>query len=108
MKNWTIEYLNEAVDDMELLKNSQHLHVLKAIEKVSINPLPKSSGGYGKPLGNKGNLKLSGYFKIKLKKLGLRVVYKIISTPNIMKIIVISARAEDEVYISAYKRIMKD
>lgn len=36
-----------------------------------------------------------------IKKLGLRVVYRLIIEDGVMKIIVISARAEDEVYITA-------
>jgi mRNA interferase RelE/StbE len=42
-----------------------------------------------------------------LKKLGLRIVYRLVMEDGVMKIIVISARAEDEVYITAQKRINK-
>jgi mRNA interferase RelE/StbE len=37
---WTIEYLKEAEKDLLGLDHSQRLQVLKAIEKVSENPLP--------------------------------------------------------------------
>jgi len=104
---WKVEYLREAVADLKRLDHSQILQVVKAIDKVSENPLPQMEGGYGKPLGNKGNSKLSGYMKIKIKKLGLRIVYKLIMEDGIMKVIVISARAEDEVYITAQNRIRK-
>ncbi|WP_242843551.1 AbrB/MazE/SpoVT family DNA-binding domain-containing protein [Thermincola ferriacetica] len=33
----------------ELFHHSQRLQVLKAIDKVSDNPLPQNEGGYGKP-----------------------------------------------------------
>lgn len=104
---WTIEYLKEAIDDLKKLDYSQRLQVVKAIGKVSVNPLPQSEGGLGKPLGNRNNSSLAGYLKIKLKKLGLRVVYRLVIDDETMKIIVISARAEDEVYTTAQKRIKK-
>ena len=80
--------------------------VLKAIIKVAQNPESNMKGGYGKPLGNKGGNNLSGLFKIKLKGLGLRIVYKLEqeTLDNIMKIIVISVREGNEVYEIAAKR----
>ncbi|WP_449241426.1 type II toxin-antitoxin system RelE family toxin [Desulfoscipio gibsoniae] len=74
---WQVEYIKEAVEDLKRLDYSQRLLVLKAIDKVSNNPLPQTEGGYGKPLGNRNNTRLAGYLKIKLKKPGLRVVYKL-------------------------------
>ena len=64
-------------------------------------------GGYGKPLGNKGGHDLTGLLKIKLKDAGLRVVYKLIRTETEMIIVVIGARADDEVYDIASKRNMR-
>lgn len=104
---WQVEYLKEAVEDVKRLDYSQRLQVLKAIDKVSGNPLPHTEGGYGKPLGNRNNTKLAGYLKIKLKKLGLRVVYKLVRENDVMKVIVISARSDDEVYLMAQKRTDK-
>jgi len=101
---WTIEYLREVIEDIKQLDQGQRIQVVKAINKVSINPLPQAEGGYGKPLGNKGGTDLAGYCKIKLLKLGLRVVYKIVKENNTMKIIVVAARSDDEVYILAHKR----
>jgi mRNA interferase RelE/StbE len=42
----------EAVEDLKKLDNSQRVQVIKAIEKVSKNPLPQSEGGFGKVLGD--------------------------------------------------------
>ena len=103
--SWEIKYLKEAKNDLLGLDNSQRLHVLKAIEKVSENPLPKQEGGYGKPLSNNAETKLSGYYKIKLLKLGIRVVYGLIRENEIMMIVVISVRQDDAVYKLADKRI---
>ncbi|NLI13305.1 type II toxin-antitoxin system RelE family toxin [Pelotomaculum propionicicum] len=104
---WQVEYLKEAVEDLKRLDHSQRLQVLKAIDKVSGNPLPRNEGGYGKPLGNRNSIRLAGYLKIKLKRLGLRVVYKLVREKDVMKIIVVSARADDEVYLLAQKRTDK-
>ncbi len=105
--SWTIEYLPEAVKDLSVLDGSVKAPVLKAIRKVSENPLPDSEGGYGKPLGNHSSSELAGFMKIKLKKAGLRIVYKLERTDTIMKIVIISARVDEQVYIDAEKRIRK-
>ena len=59
---------------------------------------------YGKPLRNNNNTKLAGYLKIKLLKLGIRVVYGLVKENETMKIIVISVRADDLVYRLARSR----
>ena len=61
-------------------------------------------GGYGKPLGNKIGINLTNLMKIKFRDLGIRVVYKIERIDGIMKIIVISARTDEQVYKEAAKR----
>lgn len=105
--NWKIEYLPEAVKDMKSLAGNQQLLVAKALKKVSQNPLPESEGGYGKPLGNHKDSMLAGLLKIKLKSAGLRIVYKLIRTETEMLIVVIGARADDEVYDTAQRRADK-
>ncbi|MDO5151309.1 MAG: type II toxin-antitoxin system RelE/ParE family toxin [Oscillospiraceae bacterium] len=101
--SWEVEYLPEAKQDLKEIAGSQRLLVLKAIKKVKQNPLPIYEGGYGKPLGNKNNTDLSGFFKIKLKNAGLRIVYKVVRNNDKMLIIVIGARADEEVYSIAKK-----
>lgn len=106
--NWNLEFLPEAVKDLKNLGGNQRVLVLKAIKKVQKNPLPDYEGGYGKPLGNKKGSNLTGFLKIKLRDAGIRVVYKLIRTETQMLIIVIGARADDEVYEIADKRIKKN
>lgn len=105
--NWTLKFLPEAKKDLEGLAGSQRILVAKAIEKVRQNPVSMFEGGYGKPLGNKGGRNLTGLLKIKLKDAGLRVVYKLIQTETEMIIVVIGARADEEVYDIASKRVIK-
>ena len=102
--NWEIHYSDEAKTDLRDLDGSQRKSVLKAIKKVSQNPLPVNEGGYGKPLGNKHGKDLTGLCKIKLMKEGIRVVYALIRTETTMKIVVIAARSDDEVYELAAQR----
>ena len=105
--NWKVEYLPEAVKDLKDLGGNQRIQVLKSIKKVQTNPLPVNEGGYGKPLGNKNGSNLSGFLKIKLRDAGIRVVYRIVRTKTQMLVIVIGARADDEVYDIAGRRIEK-
>ena len=102
--NWSIEFLPEANDDLGRLDGSVRPQILRGIRKVSQDPL---SDGYGKPLGNLSGSDLSGLMKIKFKKIGIRVVYKVEITDNVMKIIIISARSDNQVYEEAEKRRKK-
>jgi len=100
---WTIEYTKQADTDLNELDNSQKIQVLKAILKVLINPLPSSKGGYGKSLGNN----LTGFLKIKLKKQGIRVCYRIVYENEIMRVVIISICADEQVYKLLQERIKK-
>lgn len=104
---YNLSFIKEAIEDYNKLDNSQKIIVNKALKKILINPLPKSQGGYGKSLGNFSNSKLSGLLKIKLKKHGLRIIYKIQRLDNEILIIIIGTRADSKVYEDAKKRIMK-
>lgn len=106
--SWKLVYLPEAAKDLKNLAGNQRLLVVKAIDKVLQNPLPASEGGYGKPLGNKQGNDLAGFLKIKLKSAGIRVVYKLIRTETEMLVVVIGARADDEVYETAQHRAQKN
>lgn len=66
--------------------------------------MPAEEGGHGKPLGNKRGVHLTNLMKIKFRELGIRVVYKVERVDEIMKIIVISARTDEQVYKEAAKR----
>ena len=104
---YSYEYSDEAKQDMEGFHQSEQRQIEKAIQKVVNNPLPQSEGGYGKPLGNKQGRNLTGLCKIVLMKLGIRVVYKLIRTDAIMQVIVVAARADEEVYDIAAERAGK-
>lgn len=104
---WALTFLPEAKSGLKDLAGNQRIFVAKALEKVRQNPLPDYEGGYGKPLGSKGGKNLTRFLKIKLKSAGLRVVYQLKKTDTEMLIIVIGARADEEVYEMASNRISK-
>ena len=105
--SWNVEFLEEAKRDMQRLDHSVQIQVFKGIRKVAQNPVSIHEGGYGKPLGHLGGNDLSGLFKIKFRDLGLRVVYKTEMVDSRMKIIVVSARSDDQVYREAARRRSK-
>ena len=101
---YKVEYYPPAVKDLKGLDKSTQRLVLKAIQKVSENPLSMKDGGYGKPLKNTNTTKLSGLLKIKLRNSGIRVVYKVEKVKSEMTIIVIAVRENNIVYKIAHKR----
>ena len=105
--SYQVEYTDAAKNDLKSFDKGQAGQIRKVIDRVSQNPLPKNEGGYGTPLGNKRGNDLTGLCRIKLLKLGIRVVYKIIRENGVMKIIVIAARADDEVYGITSDRVNK-
>ena len=105
--NWHIGYLDEVADDFAKLDGSQRIRVRKAIKKTLTSPLPRSKGGYGIELGNKGGVNLTNCLEIKLKGEGLRVIYKLILTETEMLVVIVGAREDEEVYDKAQERIKR-
>ncbi len=103
---WNIEYIKEAQRDLKRLDPYNRKIILKAIEKTAEHPLPPPDG-IGKPLGNHDSAKLSGFYKIKLRHLGYRVVYQLVIEGGTMRVIVISVRDDEAVYKEAECRIQR-
>ena len=99
---WEIRITDEAKKDFGKLEGSIRKQVLAGIIKVSKAPLP-SPDGYGKPLGNKKGNDLTGFFKIKYRGIGIRVVYTLTVDKKTMNIIVISQRDDNYCYDLAAK-----
>lgn len=104
---WELKYLPEAEKDYRALSHYQQLIVDKAIKKVKTNPLPQDEGGYGKPLGHKRAINLTGFLKVELRGAGIRIVYKLIRTETKMLVVLIGMREDEEVYEIDAKRIRK-
>ena len=103
---WKVKITDEAQQDYLKLDGSLRKQVLAGIRKVSKAPLP-SPNGYGKPLGNKNGNNLTGFFKIKYKGIGIRVVYTLVLREAVMNIVVISERNDDFCYALATKLYCK-
>ncbi|MDE6846576.1 MAG: type II toxin-antitoxin system RelE/ParE family toxin [Lachnospiraceae bacterium] len=99
---WNICITDEAKKDYNKIEGSIHKQVLAGIVKVSKAPLP-SPNGYWKPLGNKKGNDLTGFFKIKYRGIGIRVVYTLVVDQMIMNIVVISQRDDNYCYDLAAK-----
>lgn len=94
---WNVRITDEAKKDFEKTEGSIRKQVLAGILKVSKAPLP-SPNGYGKPLGNKKGNNLTGFFKIKYRGIGIRVVYTLVLDKMTMNIMVISQRDDNYCY----------
>jgi mRNA interferase RelE/StbE len=101
---WAVEYLPEAEADLSALGRAVAVQVLKGIAKVSANPVARSEGGYGEPLGNRPRQKLAGLFKIKFLRVGVRAVYALRREGRRMIVVVVAAREDGAVYAEAAKR----
>lgn len=104
--SWKIKIASEAKKDYLKLDGSLKKQVLAGILKVSKAPLP-SPTGYGKPLGNKNGNDLTGFFKIKYRGIGIRVIYTLVIKEATMNIIVISERDDNYCYELATKMYEK-
>ena len=105
--SWTVTLSRDAQKDYDRLDKTQQTLVLKSLDKLAQNPLPVYQGGYGKPLGNKRTLKLAGYYKVKIRKAGIRIVYELRCVKENVFVIVIGMRDSDTVYRTALERIQK-
>lgn len=99
---WEIRITDEAKKDFSKIEGSIRKQVLAGIVKVSKAPLP-SPNGYGKPLGNKNGNNLTGFFKIKYRGIGIRVIYTLVVDKLVMNIVVISQRDDNCCYELAAK-----
>lgn len=106
MMAWKIRMTDEAKKEYSKFDGSMKKQVLAGILKVSKAPLP-SPDGYGKPLGNKNGNDLTGFFKIKYRGIGIRVVYTLALELRVMNIVVISERDDNYCYDLAGKLYLK-
>jgi len=104
---WQMEFLPEALSDLARINKAIRAQLTKGINKVVLNPVAKFKGGYGEPLRNQKGKDLSGLYKIKFCDIGIRVVYALKEQNEIMTVIIVGARADDEVYDEAYRRRIK-
>lgn len=104
-KKWEYRFTTDAKKDLKKLDGHQRRIVMKAVDKVSQNPLPLTEGGFGIPLGNKHGYDLTGCCEVKLRGQNLRIIYTLQKKELIMLNIAIDERGDFEAYRIAVKRI---
>ncbi len=85
-------------DDLKKLNNSVRIEVFKKLKKIQTSP------ELGELLGNKNGMNLSGFRKMYVAKKQVRIVYQIIDSLVIVKVLVIGKREDMVVYKEATKR----
>ncbi|MDR0947488.1 MAG: type II toxin-antitoxin system RelE/ParE family toxin [Ruminococcus sp.] len=102
---WYYTLYSKVEEDKKSLSKSDKIRIIRKLDEVVKNPLPFTEGGFGEPLGHKYGNNLTGCCKIKHRGIGKRTVYKLYRTDEEMYIIVISGRADFEVYDIAANRL---
>ncbi len=101
MGNFTIVFIEEAKTDYQKLDGSVKKFVDIAIAKMQLR-----ADELGEELTKMQQSNLIGCRKIKFKKIGIRIVYRIVGDKaEIAEIIAIGKREENEVYTNAVKRL---
>lgn len=101
MKKFDVVFIQEAKEDYQKLDGSVKRFVDIAIAKMELR-----ADELGEELTKKQQSNLIGCRKIKFKKIGIRIVYRIVADKaEIAEIIAIGKREENEVYKNAVKRL---
>lgn len=90
----------EVIKDISKLDGNLKKFAKKALKKIKISP------ELGKPLANKGDIDLSGCYKIYFYKKKYRIVYGLLND-NKLFVWSIGKREDEVVYLNAYKRILE-
>ena len=91
-----------AQEDMDNLDGSLRKQVMTGFKKLKNNPLH-----YGKQLGHKNDIDLSGCRELKFKQSGIRVIYRVSDSEHQIVILAVGPRADFEVFRVAESRILK-
>lgn len=85
-------------DDLKKLNNSVRIEVFKKLKKIQISP------ELGDWLGNKNGINLTGLRKVYVARKQVRIVYEVIDTLILVRVLVIGKREDMIVYKEAIKR----
>lgn len=96
-----VVFIEKAKKDYNKLDGS-----VKKLVNAAIAKMRERADEIGEELTNKHGLNLIGCRKIKLKKIGIRIVYRIVGDEaEIAEIITVGKREDNEVYQVASKRL---
>lgn len=100
-KHYDILLIDEARDDFRNLDRGRRIKVAKLLKQLESNPYK------GEYLGNKAGIDLTGYYKLYADKKKIRIVYTVLGSEVIVKVIAIGPRREMIVYYEAFRRLKK-
>ena len=95
---YEIKYHPLIESDLKKLSNSVRIEVFKKLKKI------QSSPELGELLGNKNGMNLSGLRKMYVAKKQIRIVYEIVESMIVVKVLVIGKREDMIVYKQANLR----
>jgi mRNA interferase RelE/StbE len=100
-KRYNVLLIDEARDDFRRLDRGRQIQVAKLLKQLESNPYK------GEHLGNKAGIDLTGYYKLYADKKKIRIVYAVLESEVIVKVIAIGPRREMIVYYEALRRLHK-
>lgn len=102
-KKFEVVFIEEAQKDYKKLDGS-----IKKLVNVALAKMEERADELGEDLTSKHGLNLIGCRKIKFRKAGIRLVYRIVGDKaEIAEIIIVGKREDNEVYQAAYKRLQE-
>ena len=98
----TVRLLPEAADDVRALDGAARTLVLKALKKLESDPAQR-----GAALGSRANGQsdLTSFRKLVVGDRQYRIVYRVEADGSVVVVWVVGARADDEVYRTAQRRV---
>jgi mRNA interferase RelE/StbE len=102
-KKFEVVFIEEAQKDYKKLDGS-----IKKLVNVALAKMEERADELGEDLTSKHGVNLIGCRKIKFRKAGIRIVYRIVGDKaEIAEIIIVGKREDNEVYQEAYKRLQE-
>ncbi len=93
-----LKFLPQALKEWEALDGSVKEPLRKLLKKRLDNPHVPGSELHGE---------LKGFYKIKLRKQGLRLVYRVLDDAIVVMVMAIDRRENSDVYESVVKRLQR-
>jgi mRNA interferase RelE/StbE len=100
-KLYSVLLIEEARKDFRRLDRGRQVQVAKLLKQLESNPYK------GEHLGNRAGIDLTGYYKLYADKKKIRIVYTVLETAIVVKVIAIGPRKEMIVYYEAIRRLHK-
>lgn len=102
-KRFEVVFIEEAQKDYKKLDGS-----IKKLVNVALAKMEERADELGEDLTSKNGVNLIGCRKIKFRKAGIRIVYRIVGDKaEIAEIIIVGKRENNEVYQETFKRLQE-